>query len=263
MGIPEIVLGFLSATVLWVQMPNDFAAWLQKWQTLVGALVATVAASIAFYNTTRSIRHTEKLETRRRKRKHAALRAVLPLALAQVIDYAARSARALNDLVHQCSGGALAPMTAPADFVQSLPSEILESLADFIEYSDMDVRIVEDTVAWIQIHDSRLRSLVERNRDPSGLHIVLQSEIKRNVIDAASIYAGAAAVFDYARRRQEQLPSTVLWEAVRNVLIGNMQLWDSEYEALSAGPRRPDARRSFRKAERMIALPRPGHDHCL
>ncbi len=87
MRIPEIVLGFLLATVLWtglvvlVDGPGDFAAWLHKWQTLAGAIVAsivaTTAATIAFHNTTRSIRNAEKLETWRRKRKHAALRAVL------------------------------------------------------------------------------------------------------------------------------------------------------------------------------------------
>jgi hypothetical protein len=228
-------------------MPDDFAAWLQNWQTLAGAIVASIVAStavsIAFHNTTRSLRHAEELETRRRSRKHAALRAVLPLALAQVIHYAEGSAHALDELVRECSDRTLPPMTAPESLVQPLPSETLKTLADFIEYSDvMDVRIVEDTVAWIQIHDSRLRSLVERNRDPSGLQLVFRPEIRSREIDAAYIYAGAAAVFDYARRRQEQLPRTVSWEAVRNVLISNMQLWDNELETLvkAREDRRPD-----------------------
>ncbi|MFZ2082477.1 MAG: hypothetical protein WAV38_38640 [Xanthobacteraceae bacterium] len=93
-------------------MPRGFVAWLQNWQTLVAALVAVGAAGVAFHNTTRSLRDGKRLEMRRRGRKHAALRAVLPLALSQLTDYAERSAHALGDLLNRCSGGN-PPNTAP------------------------------------------------------------------------------------------------------------------------------------------------------
>jgi hypothetical protein len=176
------VLGFLLATAFWLlfgimSLPDAIAAFaiaalLVKWQTLAGAIVASIVAStaayIAFHNTTRSLRHAEELETRRRKRKHAAVRALLPLALARVLNYAEQLARTVDVWVHQCRDDVLPPQTMI--HVQPVPSETLSALADFIEYSDdpLDVQIVQDTVAWIQILDSRLRGLVERNRDPSG-----------------------------------------------------------------------------------------------
>jgi hypothetical protein len=231
-------------------MLKCFVAWLHNWQPLVGATVALIAALIAVYfgyrNTTRSLDHAGKLETRRRRRKHAAVRAVLPLALAQVLDYAERSARALDELLNACDGEELPSNTAPETLAQPLPSETLKALADFIEYSDdVDVSVVEATVAWIQIHDSRLRGLVEDNHDPSGTRMVLRTGIMARIIDAASIYAGAAAVFEYARRQREQLPRILTWDAVTHALR-NMHFFDDEYpglhemlarrEALSAGP---------------------------
>jgi hypothetical protein len=102
----------------------------------------------------------------------------LPLALAQVTDYAEQSAHALIGLLGQCVGQSLPAMSAPEDLAQPLPSDALKTLADFIEYSDtVDVRVLEATVAWIQIHDSRVRSLVKSNRDPAGAQLVLRLQI--------------------------------------------------------------------------------------
>lgn len=217
-------------------LPNGVEGWFVKWQTLVAAIVASIVASIAAYvafrNTTRSLEHNEKLERRRRSRKHAALRAVLPLALSQVSDYAERSAHALNELANQCADETLPTITVPENLAQPLPSDTLKTLADFIEYSDtVDVSVLEATVAWIQIHDSRIRGLIKANRDPSGTQLVLRMQIEGVIIDAASIYAGAAAFFEYARRRQSQLPHTILWEAVIGALR-NMRFYDNEYPRL-------------------------------
>jgi hypothetical protein len=213
-------------------LPHGVAEWLQHWQTLVAAFVASIAAYIAFQNTSRSLRHTEGLEKHRRSRKHAALRAVLPLALAQVTDYAERSAHSLNELINQCVDETFPAQTVPDDLVEPLPSETLQTLADFIEYSDtVDVSVLERTVAWIQIHDSRLRKLIKRNRDPADPQIVSRAEIEARIIDAASIYGGAAAIYDYARGRATELPRNLLWEAVTRALR-NMRFWDDEYPRL-------------------------------
>jgi hypothetical protein len=238
--IPEIVLGFLLATAFWllfgiISLPDTIAAWLAKWQILTGATVASIVAStaayIAFHNTSRSIRNAEDLEKRRRSRKHAAIRAVLPLALAQVTDYAERTARASNQLVEACQGETLPHGAVQENFVQPLPSETLQALADFIEYSDtVDVSIVEEFVAWIQIHDSRLRAIVERNRDP--LRFVLRTQLRARVIDAASIYTAASIVFAYARRQQERLPNTVSWDAIRQAMMMNLQIWNNQYHEM-------------------------------
>ncbi len=231
-----IALLIIVLLVVWLgiigPMPGGFSSWLQSWQTLAAALVASIAAFIAFRNTSLTLKQSEKLESHRRNRKHAAIRAVLPLALAQVTNYAARSVHALNNLVNLCVDESLPVEIAPKELAEPLPSETLKSLAEFIEYSDsIDVSILESTVAAIQIHDSRMRSLVQDNQDPSSGRVILKIEIENYIIDAASIYAGAASAFDYARRRQPHLPTTLPWDSVRGALR-NMRFWDEHFTAL-------------------------------
>lgn len=230
--LPEIVLGFLLATAFWalcavLAMPDVIVSWLHKWQTLVGAMVALFAAGIAF----RSLRQADELEKRRRSRKHAAIRAVLPLALAQVTEYAERTLRALDQLVNRCEDEILPRLIIPGDFNEPLSSETLETLAAFIEYSDaLDVRIVEELVSWIQKHNSRLSALAERNRDP--IRFILKTELMARVIDAACIYTAGGALFAYARRRDEQLPLTVSFEQVEYTLMMQIRVWSNEYQKM-------------------------------
>jgi hypothetical protein len=230
--IPDIALMVIVLVTIWRGIVA-FAPWLHEWQTLVAALVALLAAVIAIHNTTRSLRQAADQEISQRQRKHAALRAVLPLALAQVIDYAQRSARALNALATQCEHNQFEQLVrnaAPQNLIERPPSETLKALADFIEYSDtVNVVVLEDTVAWIQIHDSRVRKLVERNHDPT--QIVVRREIMDSVVDAAMIYAGAGAVMQYSRRQTEHLPQTAPWPQVNAALI-NMGVWTDQYEAI-------------------------------
>jgi hypothetical protein len=229
-----IALMLIVVLTVWLgifgPLQDGFWNGLQKWQTLVGATVALIAAGFAIWNTTRSLRQNKQFEEQRRTRKHAALRAVLPLALSQVSEYAERSAHALDDLASRCSGGALPRMAASGDLVQPLPSDTLKTLTDFIEYSDnLDVAVIESTIAWIQIHDARLRSLVKRNRTQR----VIRAELEARIIDAASIAAGAGTVYEYARRQETQLQHTLPWAAVRNAL-GSMRFWENEHPELYA-----------------------------
>jgi hypothetical protein len=229
-AILALVVGFAYGNLFGLEQIFE----LQKWQALIGAGVALLAAALAFFNTTRSLDHAAKLEDRRRSRKHAAVRAMLPLALSQILDYADRSAHRLNELVAICQNDILLPMTAPENHPQNIPTETLRVLAEFIEYSDIaDVSGIEATVALIQIHDARIRALVARNRDPSGTWIIRQEEIEARIVNAASIYAGAASVFDYARQRQGHLTPDISWDAVRRALR-NMQFWEDEYPRLEA-----------------------------
>jgi hypothetical protein len=115
--------------------------------------------------------------------------------------------------------------------VSPLPSDTLRTLADFIEYSNMNVLVLEDTVAWIQIHNARVRNIVESNHNQSGTRIVVRLEIVGSVIDAAMIYAGAGAMMAYSRRQKKCLPQVVSWQEVRVGLI-NIGVWNDEHETL-------------------------------
>jgi hypothetical protein len=71
------------------------------------------------------------------------------------------------------------------------------------------------------------------------------------IIDAATIYAGSAAVFDYARQQTDILPLTVSWDDVRTSLR-NARVWENDapqvyatidrLAQLSDGPSEPGQR---------------------
>lgn len=230
----DFVLGLFFATAIWatvIAISSGSAAAidaLRQWQTLVAASVASFAAGLAFHNVTRSLRQSETQEQLRRRRKLVAIRAVLPLALAQITAYAQRTALALDRLIASCQVGTLFAGSVSADFIQPLPSEALKTLVQFIEYSTMDVQLVEKVVAWIQIHDSRLHYLAESNRDPARL--VQQPQLVARIIDAACIYTASGAMFGYARHRDDRLPTTITWDEILTNVQFSMGVHDRGFQ---------------------------------
>jgi hypothetical protein len=75
-----LVLIFIVLLGVWLgifgPLPASFWVRLQPWQTLVAATIAILAAGVAWWNTTRTLRNTAKLDRQRRAQKQAALRAV-------------------------------------------------------------------------------------------------------------------------------------------------------------------------------------------
>src|SRR5258705_11120223 len=90
-----------------------------------------------------------------------------------------------------------------------------------------NVDVLESTVAWIQIHDSRMRQLVRDNNDASNTRVVTRTEIGNRMVNAASIYAGASSFFNYARRRDSNFPVTVSWDEV-SAALRQMRHWPDE-----------------------------------
>jgi hypothetical protein len=232
------ILALIVLLAVWLgiigPLPAGVTNWIQGWQSLIAATVASIAAYIAFSNTNRSLAHSEKLETNRRKRKLTALRATLPLALAQMNEYAYETAQSLNTLVANCDGDILPAGAVKDDFVSPLPPETLKSLTEFMEYADsVNVNVLASTVALIQIHDSRLRGILRDNRDASRSSVTLRSNLEGGIVTAATIFAGAASGFDYARRREKHLPGELelLWADVRRSL-SSMGFGEEEYPRL-------------------------------
>jgi hypothetical protein len=217
---------------------------IQPWQTLIGGGIALLAALLAYWNTTRAVRNARKLELWRRSRKHAALRALLPLALSEISDYAERTIRPLNVLYDHCVDGSLVHAGVAAPDFERVPSDVIRSLSDFIEYSDdADVQLFVRLIRRIQVYQARLRSLTSKLEDHDETSN--ESWIETMMLQGATIYAGAAAAFDYGRGKTDNLPKDADWAGVRSALK-NLGLWDfevpklheliSKYEEAGAGP---------------------------
>jgi hypothetical protein len=195
-----------------------------------GAIVALIAAWKAWSAIQDQIQQADRSETRRRRQKHAALRAILPLHLDELSDYCRRSAHALLNLQGQCVGGAL-PYLTTSILIPEFPNlreETVRSLAEFIEYSDeVDASIFQKTLARLQIHNARVGEIRYFIETKAPTEMILAINLERYIIDAGAVYAGSAAAYDYARHRADNLPPDVTWDNVRGALR-NMKIWDED-----------------------------------
>jgi hypothetical protein len=242
---PEVWVGFMAGTASWLvwAILNDHG-WLnslKEWQTLAGAFVASIAIVVTIVNARNSLSHAEKLEVRKRAQKLAAIRAILPHTLDEISTYARSSARTLDRIFTEHQGNLLPAHAIKSIMFKAPPKEALQALTEFIEYADtINVEVIEATVAWMQIHAARVRELCENSQDPE--RPILRVNLIHRILDAGAIFAGAASVFDYARRRSNVIPTTVPWDYVQNCLH-TMGLFNNDYEteiersaALSSGP---------------------------
>ena len=231
---PVIVM-FTVLLAVWLgvlgPLPSGVANWIKDWQNLIAALFAIGAAILAYHSARQQLKQNDRQEGNRRSKKHASVRAMLPLALSQITEYAQNSACALIDLLGLCQDELFPPNSSIENLPQPLPHETLKVLAELIEYSDdIDASLVEAMVAWIQIHDARVRRVIRDNQDPAGT-VVVRTNISGRIIDAASIYAAAATLFNYGRRREHRPRTTITWEDVRGA-FRNMRIWDQDHPDL-------------------------------
>lgn len=197
---------------------SRFCQFLFNWQTLIMGLMALASAVAGVAYLHRQIRQTEELEDKRRERKLAAVKAVGPLALSIIGDYAKQCTDALKDLHHQCGNNpALPPSGVVSPAVPPVPKETVTLFSEFIEYSEgADADLIEELMRDIQVQQSRLRGVVSNIANPNMM--VTKRNIEEYLIDAGSVYAKGAASFDFFRRRSKKLPAEITWDQVKSGL---------------------------------------------
>jgi hypothetical protein len=171
-----------------------------KFQTLITGILAVAAAAWTIQKMDKQIRQEKELELERRNRRNYAERTMMPLTLAALCDYSRQCVKWLVPLLSD-------PQRLLAQDFSSeppnLPSEILFSLKENIEFEKCEVReVLADLVKNLQIQRSRLINLTTR---PSSLEKTNnpQDYLRELVVDACGIYARSANLFEYARRKSD------------------------------------------------------------
>lgn len=169
------------------------------WQSILAGLAAIVAALVGGYFIQGQVRLAEEQERERIRRKHAAARAMLPLALASLSEYADACARLLRNIHIQCSGSAVPPAALQNLRLPDLPASTTADLRLMVESSGfVEGEAIAEILRNIQVLASRLRSL----QGPHALgHVEMLDNIEAYMINAAEIKAQADELFDYARGR--------------------------------------------------------------
>lgn len=193
-------------TASWMALSDKNVGTVRDWQTLIAGLIAIVAAlmggGFVLYQTYEGRRQ----EHARIARHHAAARAVLPLALSGLVDYAEAVAAALEVLrrtvvSRRVMGFPGVPFVPPV-----FKPELIEPLRDLVESASESVgervaKIIED----VQIMDARLRD-IPRKIAPGSSSLYLEVNLNGDILLAATIFARCSDLFNYARRRTDDAP---------------------------------------------------------
>lgn len=211
----------------------DFVAFFEKWQTLAAGFLAILAAVVGGYFVMRQVWQADAHEGDRRQRRRTALRAVMPLSLSALIEYARSSGDALREYHRLCTGGAL-PIPVAAPGRPELPVEAISTVRDFAEHaSEAEAKFLAGLLSEIQVQSSRLRDLENTSARRDAEEVVLTINIEEYIIDSASIYAMASAMFDYARFRTEVFP-TLPDAAALHSALRQMRFWDEAFPQVHA-----------------------------
>jgi len=239
---------------------------LYLWQTQTGAAFALAAALVGAIALVRQTTATERRAKTRRARRAAALRAVLPLMLTELTDYAERCVTIFSAVLKRnLTSLALNPAerSAPqqlwwvADDEQlpPLPERLVEQLIELIETSEPDhARPLILLARSVQLQHARARELrgrVVRRRDvpqggatrrDDGAQVITRANVVDRVIDAAEVLARCEKLFGYARGDAESPPAPISADDVDKAMqqmrtaraLLNEEQWEREFERYAA-----------------------------
>ncbi|AIC27062.1 hypothetical protein IE4771_CH01945 [Rhizobium etli bv. mimosae str. IE4771] len=179
-----------------------------KWfdTTLVGGLVAVGAAYVSVRAVRDQIRQVADVEADRINAKRTAARAVLPVTLSTICDYAATCARMTHDLLPHCQRGRLPDECKLPEFPE-LPSSSISVIKEIVEYVEPHHRMVfAELASSMQVQRSRLRNM---SKDIAGGFGAKESELLQYVVDALEVHARATALFAYARFEPGAVPENI------------------------------------------------------
>jgi hypothetical protein len=169
---------------------NCLEFWLNRYQTLIGAIVALIAAVIGFKAIRHQTEQTNRIEENKLKRANLAARSTMPLALNSICEYAEACVQVFEaDRTARAHAGGTA---SPPPNLPVFPQGAIEPLRRAVEFSQLnEATAVADILATAQVFLARTRDSRWARR-PS-------SELQDRMLDALDLYTRASNLFEYAR----------------------------------------------------------------
>jgi hypothetical protein len=207
---------------------NCAISWMDRWQTMLTGITALIAATIGVYFVRKQIEQTEAAEAHRRKRRLAAARSRLQLALSTVSHYGSDSIGFLRGFRDALSANQAVPTLADAPR-PVLPEPAVLALEAVIEATDNDgfAGFLADLISEMQVLNSRMSGL------PADALVLGVHNLDAYLMNATKVYAFASGAFPYARRDTVEPPTEIDWSNVNSALRIH-QMYDEQYEELFA-----------------------------
>lgn len=163
--------------------------WLGFFGNVLGAAMTLVAAVLAWQAVQRQIRAQTRANEETRLRREFAARAVLPLSLSALHEYATRCITLLETL--RATAASRNSIKLP-----QLPQQDIETVRNALEHMDkVPAQQLATTLHFLQIQNARLRDLEEKVN--KGVPNLL--EIEDRLIDAVDLVGLIDRSFCYAR----------------------------------------------------------------
>lgn len=175
---------------------------IDQWQTLIGGGFAIFAALLGGAFVLAQIHVAKMQEAERLERRHAAARALAPMALSGLMEYARGCGRALRRVYLATRAEAVREAEMQGFELPAVPTASIDLLVQLIEAAPSEIgEAIADLLAELQVQDGRLRSTKADVLDPqNAMRSVMKIALDDFIIDAASIYARCEGMLDYSRR---------------------------------------------------------------
>ncbi len=197
---------------------TNWEDWVYQHETLTSGLLALIAAFFTVRFLCLQIKQSDRHNKDRRSRKFESARAVLPLALSRLVDYANHAL----DFSLIGKGRFDKPEGYEKAFPQ-LPDDVVPVFREVIEYAD-DEKVghtLRELISEIQVHHARMTSLPRKQVtiEAGGRErINLTISYEKAIFDAAHLFLHASTLFDYARFETDKLPEKPTDEDVERML---------------------------------------------
>lgn len=211
LGLVAVALIEFLIFLIWL---NADPGTIKAYQPLISGLLALGAAIGTVIVLRQQIQQGEMHHREHRNKKFEAARAVSPLALAELCQYAKESVRfAVNG--RKVIGRAAASKDDSIEITAStprIPENLIPVLRDMVEYGDAGIsEITRRLISEIQTHHSRMLSLPKSKETPSlsdagGSTLHYPEEFDQAIWDAANLDAFARNFFEYARFKTDTSP---------------------------------------------------------
>ena len=177
-------------------------AIVERWQTLIAGIGAVLAAVFTIRELRKQISVTREQANDQRQRRERAARAVLPLAVSELQQYARACIRGLYDLrPYFQPGGSLdqekADKCLSAWPCPPLPEDVLSVLKECIQFSDnAPAEAASTLIRRLQVQKSRLTEYSSRIRLNRSLTL---GTIDLAIGDAAEVFARTGGLLTFSR----------------------------------------------------------------
>ncbi|WP_104662878.1 hypothetical protein [Ensifer adhaerens] len=204
--------------------------WIYDYQTLIAGIAAVWAARWSVNAIRRQIAQVDRIESDRNDAKRSAARAVLPLSLSFLSEYAEECAAKLRELLDKCENGILPKHIAIPAF-PDVPVDVVSALKELIEFSPLSERVsLARLLGALQIQRSRIKGMPKRQRREE--ETIFGNNIKAYILDCAEIYARSASLYNFGRGVENAMPADVTRSEMLNALH-NMNIFDELHEELA------------------------------